>query len=76
MHRALGKTCADELVDLDVSDSSTLIPENCLLATASVQPKADTVQGIAHGFNRSDLDLYLDTLHRGPRANPNQMTCH
>ena len=73
--RIARKTRADEPVDLDVSDNSALIHENYLLATASAQPKADTVQGIAHCFNRSDLNRYLDTLHCGPRANPNQITC-
>jgi len=70
------KTRADEPVDLDVSDNSALIPENYLLATASAQPKADTVRAIAYSFNPSNPDLQLDTLHRGPRANPHQITCH
>jgi len=73
--RIARKTRADEPIDLDVSDSSALIHENYLLATASAQPKADTVQGIAYCFNPLDLDLELDTLHRGPRANPHQITC-
>jgi hypothetical protein len=57
--RIARKTRADEPIDLDVSDSSALIHENYLLATASAQPKADTVQGIAYCFNPSELDLYL-----------------
>ena len=34
------------------------------------------VEGFAYCFDRSNLDPAPDILHRGPRANPNQIHCH